>query len=187
MGGDHDADTDFDGDADLDVQADADLDTHADAGHDAHGDIGGFFGVFGSMRFWTFFAAFFGLTGLVLDGLDLATEYAALGLAIGVGFTTGWAAVTVIRRLSANDTGVVAGVGDYVGKSGEVLISAGPGRLGKIRIELMGTTVDVLAESDDELISRGEQALILEMRGNKAIVVKYESASRNQSAPAVRA
>jgi hypothetical protein len=137
------------------------------------------------MRFWTFFAAFFGLTGLVLDGLDLATEYAALGLALGVGFAAGWAAVTVIRRLSANDTGIVAGVGDYVGKSGEMLISAGPGRLGKVRIELMGTTVDVLAESDDELIGRGEQALILEMRKDKAVVVKFDSASR--SAPAIRA
>ncbi|KIG16435.1 hypothetical protein DB30_04479 [Enhygromyxa salina] len=187
MGGDHDADSDFDGDAELDADGDldGDLDTHADAGHDAHGDLGGFFGVFGSMRFWTFFAAFFGLTGLVLDGLDLAATYAALGLAIGVGFATGWTAVAILRRLSANDTGVVAGVSDYVGKSGEMLIAVGPGRLGKVRIELMGTTVDVLAESEDDLISRGEQALILEMRGNKAVVVKYESAAR--AVPAVRA
>ena len=186
MGGDHDADTDFDADADfdadVDVDADADLDAHVDAGHGTHGDIGGFFGVLGSMRFWTFFAAFFGLTGLVLDGLDLASDFAALGLAIGVGFVTGWTAVTAIRHLAANDTGVAAGVSDYVGKSGEMLVAAGPGRLGKIRIELKGTTVDVLAEADD-LLARGEEALILEMRGDKAVVVKYEGASR----PAVRA
>lgn len=178
LGGDHDADGEVDADVDHDVDAHADLDGHADAGHEAHGDLGGFFGVLGSMRFWTFFAAFFGLTGVVLDGFDLAAEMVSMGLSIGVGFVTGWLAVTLIRRLSATDTGVAAGVSDYVGKSGEMLIATGPGRLGKIRIELKGTTVDVLALTEDEPIARGEQALILEMREDKALVVKLASASR---------
>jgi hypothetical protein len=128
------------------------------------------------MRFWTFFAAFFGLTGIVLDGLDLAVPGVALGIAIGVGFLTGWTAVTLIKRLSANDTGVAAGVDDYVGKSGELLIAAGPTQLGKIRIELKGTTVDVLANCEEQTLARGEQALIVEMRGSKAVVVKLDSA-----------
>jgi hypothetical protein len=173
LGGDHDGDGDVDGHADAD--ADHDLDGHTDAGHDAQGDLGGFFGVLGSMRFWTFFAAFFGLTGVVLDGFDLTVELTALGLSIGVGFVTGWLAVTLIRRLSASDTGVAAGVADYVGKSGELLIAVGPGRLGKIRIELKGITVDMLALTEDEPIARGEQALILEMRDDKAIVVRLDS------------
>lgn len=182
LGGDHDADHDVDVGADADLDVDHDMDAHADAGHDTHGDIGGFFGVLGSMRFWTFFAAFFGLTGIVLDGLDLAVPMVAFALAIGVGFLTGWTAVTLIKRLSANDTGVAAGVDDYVGKSGEMLIAAGPNRLGKIRIELKGTTVDVLAESDDQSIARGDDALIVEMRGAKAVVVKLDT-----TRPAVRA
>jgi hypothetical protein len=167
-----------DGDADLDVDADAEveLDGNADASQDSHGDLGGFFGVLGSMRFWTFFAAFFGLTGVVLDGLELAGSGVALALAVVIGFATGWAAVTLINRLSANDTGVAAGVDDYVGKSGEMLLAAGPGRLGKIRIELKGTTVDVLAESDEQTIARGHQALIVEMRGSKAAVVGLDTA-----------
>lgn len=173
LGKDHDSDHGVDGHADVD--ADHDLDGHAGAGHDTHGDIGGFFGVLGSMRFWTFFAAFFGLTGIVLDGLDLAVPMVALGLAIAVGFGTGWTAVTLIRRLSANDTGVAATVDDYVGKSGEVLIAIAPGRIGKLRIELKGTTVDVLAESDEQSIARGDEALIVEMREAKAVVVKLEA------------
>lgn len=177
LGGDHDGDGDADGQ--LDADADHDLDTHTDAGHDAHGDLGGFFGVLGSMRFWTFFAAFFGLTGVVLEGFDLTAELIALGLSIGVGFVTGWLAVTLIRRLSANDTGVAAGVDDYVGKTGELLIGVRPDRIGKIRIELKGTTVDVLALTDDEAIAKGEQALILEMREDKAIVVRLDSARTN--------
>jgi hypothetical protein len=173
LGGDHDGDGDVDGHVDAD--ASHDLDTHADAGHEAHGDLGGFFGVLGSMRFWTFFAAFFGLTGVVLDGFDLAGQWTAAGLSVGVGFVTGWVAVTLIRRLSAEDTGVAAGVADYVGKSGELLIGVRPDRIGKIRIELKGTTVDVLALTEDEAIAKGEQALILEMRNDKAIVVRLDS------------
>lgn len=176
MDGDHDVGGDIDGDADGHFEFDKGLDGHAHAGHDGHGDLGGFFGVLGSTRFWTFFAAFFGLTGIVLDGLDLAIPSVALALAIAVGFLMGWTAVTLIRRLSAEDVGVAATVDDYVGKSGEMLIAAGPQRLGKIRIELKGTTVDVLAESDDQSIPLGEQALIVEMRGDKAVVVKLDAA-----------
>lgn len=176
MGGDHDADHDVDTDVDHDIDAHADLDGHAGPGHEAHGDLGGFFGVLGSMRFWTFFAAFFGLTGVVLDGFNLAAAPVALGLAGGVGFVTGWLAVTLIRRLSATDTGTAAGVSDYVGKSGEMLIAVAPDRIGKIRIELKGTTVDVLALTEDEPIAKGDQALILEMRDDKALVVRLDAA-----------
>jgi membrane protein implicated in regulation of membrane protease activity len=188
MGGDHDGDgdTDVSADADADVDVDhgdvdhadvdhADMDGHADAGHDAHGDVAGLFGVLGSLRFWTFFLAFGGLTGLVLDGLSLTGEYLALGLAIAVGYATGWTAVALLRRLSANDTGVAAGVSDYVGKSGELLISVGPGRIGKIRIELKGTTVDFLALADEE-IGKGQEALIVELRGDKAVVASIGAA-----------
>jgi hypothetical protein len=174
MGGDHEADAH--GDVEGHADAGHDLDGHADGEHEAHGDLGGLFGVLASMRFWTFFAAFFGLTGVVLDGFNLAEELVALGLAIGVGFVTGFVAVTVIRRLAATDTGVAAGVGDYVGKTGELLIGVGPQRIGKIRIELKGTTVDVLVLTDDDAIAKGEQALILEMRGDKAVVVRLDSA-----------
>jgi membrane protein implicated in regulation of membrane protease activity len=166
------------GDADVDADADFDMDADVDADGDSHGDLGGFFGVLGSMRFWTFFAAFFGLTGIILDGLALAAPVVAFGLAIGVGAVTGWTAVKLLNHLSANDTGVAAGVDDYVGKTGEMLLAAGPNRLGKIRIELKGTTVDVLAESDEALVERGEQALIVEMRDAKALIVKLDSARR---------
>ncbi|NVB43176.1 hypothetical protein G6O69_35460 [Pseudenhygromyxa sp. WMMC2535] len=179
---DADADMDMDMDADADVDGDLDLDGHSGHGHDTHGDIGGFFGVLGSMRFWTFFAAFFGLTGLVLDGFDLAEPFVALPLAIVVGYLCGWMAVTLLRQLSANDTGVAAGIDDYVGKSGEMLLSAGPGRLGKIRIELKGTTVDVLANCEDGQLTRGQHALIVEMRGHSALVVPMP----DHQQPAVR-
>jgi membrane protein implicated in regulation of membrane protease activity len=168
---------DLDGgaDADHDLGGDHDLD-HGDASHGdhSHGDLGGFFAVLGSMRFWTFFTTFFGLTGLVLEGLELtANPWMARGLAIGVGFLSGWATVRILRHLAASESGVAAGVDDYVGRSGEVLIRVAPGSLGKVRIELKGTTVDVLAIiEDDEVLEAGAHALIVEMRGTQALVSK---------------
>lgn len=155
--------------------ADVDHDTDTDSDSD-YGDLVGLFGVLASVRFWTFFAAFFGLTGILFDGLGLAGPLVSLGLAVAVGFVTGWTAVTLINRLSADEVGVAAGVDDYVGKTGEVLIAIGPNKLGKIRIELKGTTVDVLADSEESSLARGEQALIVEMRGSTAAVVKLDSA-----------
>lgn len=168
---------DVDGGADAghDVSGDHDVDHAHEAHHGAsHGDLGGFFAVLGSMRFWTFFMAFFGLTGLVLEGLELtANVWVARGLAIGVGYLTGWATVRLIQHLAANETGVAASVDDYVGRSGEVLIRVAPGSLGKVRIELKGTTVDVLAViEDDEVLEAGAHALIVEMRGTQALVSK---------------
>ena len=63
----------------------------------------------------------------------------------------------------------------------ELILGVGPGRLGKLRIELKGTTVDVLAVCEDGQLGRGEHALIIEMRGHTAVVVKLDSAR-----PAVR-
>ena len=59
-----------------DVDADADASADAGAPHQgldhgvpgSHGGLAGVFTAFLSMRFWMFFVAFFGLTGLVLDG-----------------------------------------------------------------------------------------------------------------------
>lgn len=166
-------DLDGDGDVGGDHDIDHGVDHHGDA---AHGDLGGLFAVLGSMRFWTFFAAFFGLTGLVLEGLELtANPWVARGLAVGVGYLSGWGTVRLIRHLSASESGVAGHIDDYVGRSGEVLLRIAPGSLGKVRIELKGTTVDVLAVCDDDVLEYGAHALIVEMRGTQALVSKLES------------
>ncbi|MFV8755940.1 hypothetical protein ACNOYE_35765 [Nannocystaceae bacterium ST9] len=159
-----------------DIEADHDLGGHdVEHGGDGHGDLGGLFAVLGSMRFWTFFATFFGLTGLVLEGLELTGNlWVARGLAIGVGYLSGWGTVRLLRHLAANESGVAAGVDDYVGRSGEVLLRIAPGSLGKVRIELKGTTVDVLAVSEDDVLEPGSHALIVEMRETQALVAKIE-------------
>lgn len=165
---------------------------HADAGHaDADtgspgatqgidhgvpatpGSFAGMFTAVLSMRFWMFFLAFFGLTGLTLDGLDLVGSGLALALALAMGFVTGQATVAVFRHLATSETSTAASASDYVGKSGRVLIGFGPGNLGKLRLTLKGTTVDVLATSDEERpFAVGEEGLVIQMNDTTAVVAR---------------
>lgn len=54
-----------------------------------------------SRRFWTFFVSFFGMTGLVLDGLDLMSPIVALVVALAVGALAGAGASAVVRITSS--------------------------------------------------------------------------------------
>jgi len=165
------------GPADADADADAGAQSSAqglDHGvPDSHGGVAGLFTAFLSLRFWMFFLAFFGLTGLVLDGLDLVTSAVALALALAMGLVTGQATVAVFRHLSTSETSTAAGAHDYVGKSGRVLVGFGPGELGKVRLTLKGTTVDVLATSDEpQRFAVGDSALVIQMNETTAMVAR---------------
>lgn len=172
MGADHDADHDLD-------QGDG---GHGDDAH--HGDAGGFAAMFLSLRFWTFFAAFFGLTGWVMDGMDLLPgPLLPLLAATGMGGLSGYSAVSLIRLLGTQEVGQVPGAHDYVGKSARVLVPFERGALGKVRLELHGATVDVLATTDEVGGFRsGETALIIEMEGTTAQVVRAVEARQDDGA-----
>lgn len=181
MGGD-DADVDAGADVDMDVDAGADFDGDGagDAAH--HGDtggLGGFFGALTSVRFWTFFAATFGLLGTLIEWRQMVPSMTVgLPLSAGVGVAAGYAAVATFRRLAAGETGHVAGAQDYVGKSGRVLIAVSQEQVGKVRLEVRGSTVDLLATTDEpESIGIGTQALVIEMRGTTALVAPLKSSS----------
>ena len=202
---DADIDADLDADVDADLDADFDLDADADADADAgtamahaHGDADAdalihverrqlarrrshpVLGLLSSLRFWTFFTTFFGLTGAVLEGLGLVAAVPALLLALAMGSLSGTTATLVLRRLAADSTGVAASSRDYVGLSGRVLVPIRKGSLGKIRLQLKGTTVDMLATSDDdEALDPGEFALIIEMRETTAVVVRQGQLAAN--------
>ncbi len=165
-----DKDGGHDGDADSSGPTHPDGLAHDGAGD--HGAVAGLFSAFLSLRFWMFFLAFFGLTGLVLDGLDLvANGTVTLVLALAMGLVTGEVTVFVFRRLAHSETSTAAGAHDYIGKSGRVLVAFGPGSLGKVRLTLKGTTVDVLATSDDERpFAPGEEALVIQMNDTTAVV-----------------
>jgi len=50
-----------------------------------------------SRRFWTFFISFFGMTGLVLDGLDLMGPAVSFIVAVAIGAVAGAGASAAVR------------------------------------------------------------------------------------------
>jgi membrane protein implicated in regulation of membrane protease activity len=169
LGGGHgDAHADADGDAGgHEGMASAD-------GHDAPGGFESFMVAFLSMRFWTFFLAFFGLTGVVLDGFGLvsSTIVAAI-LSVGMGLFTGGGAVWLMRRVRADDSNSAVTSKDYVGKTGRVLVAFGPGQTGKVRMDVRGSTIDLLAVPIDEAtFTLKEEVIVIEMEGTRAKVAR---------------
>lgn len=174
LGG-HDADgPDADGpdvDADADVSLDKDFEVEkgldVDAGTDA-------FWILRSFRFWMFFLAFFGLTGVTLDGLGLVqTPWITAMLAVVMGLFAGGGAATAFRMLSKDETAAAPGANDYVGKSAKVLVAAKRGAVAKVRVEVKGQLVDLLATSDDD-IAANDEVLVIEMDGTRARIARME-------------
>lgn len=187
LGG-HDSDLDADGDADvdldLDADADADVDLDLDADADAdvdkdfgHGDAAGFLYTFLSMRFWVFFLAFFGLTGIILDGLDLTNPWVGLALALLMGSGSGFTAVTAIRKLGSDKDSRVITSKDYVGKTARVLVPFEGEGMGKVRVDIRGNSIDLLASGLEDGGYEGE-VLIVEMDGPRARVARIDESKK---------
>ncbi|MCA9538960.1 MAG: NfeD family protein [Myxococcales bacterium] len=180
---DHDADFDADADADLDVDADHDVDLHADHALEVHADHGGPLATaaadtglwlpFFSLRFWTYFAAAFGLTGTVLSLLGSVFEPMIGGVAGVTGFVAGTAMAYAMRLLRRGEAHSAIGVDDYDGAEGVVLVTVTDGEPGKVRLQLKGESIDVLATTTEPgPIAAGEPVVVIEMIGPQARVIR---------------
>ena len=124
-----------------------------------------------SLRFWAFTAAFFGLTGLALTfagGLGAVLTPVIAG-AVGVG--CGYGSSRVLSGLARRPVGLVGSAEAHVGREAKVLLPIGRGQRGKIRMQIGGTTTDMVAETEGEgQLRPGETALVVGMRGTVALV-----------------
>jgi membrane protein implicated in regulation of membrane protease activity len=166
---------------------DADIhvaDLHVGDGGHGHGDghdqsqASAWLSLFG-LRFWSFGAAFFGLTGLILHlvgGAVLAV--AAPFISAGVGVAAGLGASLAFRTLARDTIGQVRGAAALVGREGRVLLPIARAQRGKVRMAVPGGGhVDLLAESDDDgVIEAGADVLIVDIRGNVAVVERAPAA-----------
>jgi len=178
---DHDTDVDVDVDMDIDVDVDADLDVEAgvDVVDAAHGvdTADALWLPLLSLRFWIFFAAFFGLTGTLLEGLKQGpSEGLRFGVALGVGLFSGYLVarlVNTLRREKVNST--VDPSRDYVGRRGDVLLDVVEGDPGTVRIHAGGVDIDLPAELDpgQETIPRGKKVVVVEYRDGTILVAPF--------------
>src|SRR5262249_37411889 len=104
-----------------------------------------------SMRFWTFFLAFFGLTGAVLAGLGLwSSPLFIAAAAVGMGLLSGLGVSYAFGRLRRETISSSLQEQDYIGATGRVLLPIARGQQGKVRLEIRGRTLDLIAETEDE-------------------------------------
>jgi membrane protein implicated in regulation of membrane protease activity len=157
----------------------AELHGGGDAGHgggdtDHGGDKGQnqgptWISLFG-LRFWSFASTFFGITGLVLRAIGLSALAPLVSGVVGV--AAGLGASAAFRRLTGETVGQVRDAGALVGREGTLLLPVARGQRGKVRLaQPGGGDVDLLAESDEALAS-GTEVLIVEVRGNVAMVAR---------------
>ncbi|MCA9601435.1 MAG: hypothetical protein R3A78_13230 [Polyangiales bacterium] len=189
-GGDHDADghdgLDHDAsghDLDADGEVHGDIEADMDAGHDAHGhhaiavhggggiELADVFPVL-SFRFWTFFLAFGGLTGVLLTWLG---ELPALGTVLasaGVGYVSGAVVTLAMKLIRRSSSGKATNTRDYVGATARVLLPVGKAAIGKVRIELDEAVYDVLAATeDDTTFAINDEVIVYEVRTDGSVVV----------------
>jgi membrane protein implicated in regulation of membrane protease activity len=166
-----------------------DADVHAGGGGVGDGGHGGpdghdqsqasaWLSLFG-LRFWSFGAAFFGLTGVVLHLVgDPVLAAAAPFISTGAGVTAGLGASTAFRALARDTIGEVRGAAALVGREGRLLLPVTRAQRGKVRMPVPGGGhVDLLAESDDDdALAAGIDVLVVEVRGNVAIVERAPAA-----------
>ena len=154
-------------------------------GHDGHLGEGGGHNAehhqpsklpFLSLRFWAFAAAFFGLTGTALTiagGLGALTPLAAGVVGLGCGLVS----ARVLGDLSRQTVGLLGDASAHLGREGRVLLPLARGQRGKIRLQIGGTSTDLVAETEAEApLAAGETAFIVGMRGNVALVERTPSA-----------
>lgn len=127
------------------------------------------------LRFWSFGTTFFGITGLVVRAIGLSAL--APFVATSVGVAAGLGASATFRRLTGETVGQVRGAAALVGREGTLLLPVARGQRGKVRLgQPGGGDVNLLAESDDEVLASGAEVLIVEVRGNVAVVARAPAA-----------
>lgn len=149
-------------------EIDGHADLHADADHDHDGGFDG--GALAwlplaSLRFWTFFMAFFGATGTALTFIERdINAWVLLAIAVAMGYVCGAAAVSVFRYMRRSETTSNLAVDDYIGETAVVRVSVARGKTGKVRLELKGRTLELLAETEEETpFAVKDQAMIYAM------------------------
>jgi hypothetical protein len=116
-----------------------------------------------SLRFWVFLFAFGGGAGYALTRLGSNQLVAALG-AVGVGWVAGAIAVFVVKKIGKDSVSSGVETTELVGTTGTLTLPVGPGKPGKVRVDIKGRSEDFVASLHDGGVElpTGTQVLIVE-------------------------
>lgn len=149
---------------------------HAHA-HDAQGaqTEPAFWTLLLSLRFWLFAALGFGLSGSLLHYLSLATPSTTLLVALLAALASGLFAVIAFRMLRRGSHTTESRSSVAVGRVGRVVVPFGKGVTGQVRVEIGGSSIDLVAIAEDETFAKGEAVLVEDLREGKAVVSRRPS------------
>jgi membrane protein implicated in regulation of membrane protease activity len=165
-----DLDTDFDLDADIDLDADLD-------GLDAAGGPLDAVLSFLSFRAVAFFAAFFGLAGLLLTWVDAGTVLTVI-LAVGVGFFAFWLNGMLMRYLKRSSSDSSIRDRHIEGSPATVTIPIRPGHRGRVTVDVRGQrlvfTAAPYVEHDDAVFEVGDSVVVVEVDKGTAKIANLD-------------
>ncbi|TVQ22873.1 MAG: NfeD-like protein [Leptolyngbya sp. DLM2.Bin15] len=129
-----------------------------------------------SLRFWTFGVCFFGLSGILLSATEM-TAATVLLTSVAMGVICGSIVAIALRQLGRRRIDSLVRSTDYVGLSGTVEIPFDANSRGKIQLQIRGTTLGVMALTDDPNgFQVGDTVFIVSMSKNRVWVVSQQDA-----------
>ncbi|HVL38703.1 MAG TPA: hypothetical protein VM328_04865 [Fimbriimonadaceae bacterium] len=159
-------------DADVDHDLDLSHDTEVSVDHGDHAGGDGAWIPFLSLRFWTYFFAAFGLTGILLSKLAAVPEPLAAWVSAGTGFVCGLAVTFVMRLVRQQEADSSAKIDDILGTVARVLVPVHGDQPGKIRFMVKGETIELLALNQETgTIQSGEDVVIVAIEKDRARVL----------------
>lgn len=158
LGGDSDVEADFDGDIDLE--------------HDLGGH--GFVDLL-SIRTLFLFAAFFGLTGVLLGFTDAGEAFRAT-VSILTGLVSGLGGSYLIKTIGYRNVSSAVSLDDLKGQTAKVVIPFSVGDRGKIALVARGNHIMLSARSFDPdttaTFATGDEVVVIGLEGHTAEVVR---------------
>jgi membrane protein implicated in regulation of membrane protease activity len=130
-----------------------------------------------SLRFWTFFLCFLGLTGVLISwGQSALASWVIAVIAIFMGLVCGTIAASVLRSLSRNSVSSLTRPEELTGQIGIVEIPFDADSRGKVRLSLRGSTVGFFAFTQEaRAFQPGESVLVVGLENNKLWVVSADA------------
>jgi membrane protein implicated in regulation of membrane protease activity len=162
-GGDHEFGHDLGGDA------------HIDHGDSDHGGVGDWIPFF-SLRFYTYFFAGLGATGLLLTFLTTTPASLILTLSLIVGAVSGTSVWLMIKLLRKTENTSTATEKDLMGKEATVMVGINGRNPGRIRCTVRGDIIEYLAIAEDGTkLNPGDTVVVLSMENGRAEVVARDT------------
>lgn len=125
-----------------------------------------------SIRFWIYFAATFGVTGLALTFFKASQEPATLIASLITAAFVATVGSGIWRVLNRSQIDTSTKSKDFLGVSGKLSVATRQGSLGRVRLSVKGEWIDLTAISETGSdIEAGEEVVVVGIDGTNAKVM----------------